>query len=152
MLLLIALPAHLSGRLAQQPAQTAASCLLYLAFFGGGTLLLRTLRHGRLAPARSDAQRASGAGRLALLLFAAAAVPAGHYAAWWDPTLALLPAAAGGMLRWLLPPLGYAAMLAGTALNLAAAAALGKVRRRGRERRPPFPARCQSPTRATFPA
>lgn len=136
-LVLIALPAHLSGRLAQQPAQACASCLLYLAFFGGGTLLLRTLRHGRLAPARSDAQRATSGARLALLLFAGAAVPSGHFAAWWDPTLALLPAAAGSVLRELLPTLGYATMLAAMALNITAAAALGKARRRGWERRPP---------------
>ncbi|KAL4440357.1 hypothetical protein ABPG75_003358 [Micractinium tetrahymenae] len=125
-LLLIALPAHLRGRLAQRPAQAAAACLLYLAFFGGGTVLLRTLRHGRLAPRKSDAQRARGSSRLALLLFAGVAVPAGHFGAWWDPSLALLPAAAGGVLQRALPPLGYALMLAATALNFAAAAALGK--------------------------
>lgn len=126
---LIPLPAHASGRLAAQPLQAAASYGLYLLFFASGTIS-RMLRHGQLAEARRDAQRSSGSARLALLLFAAAAVPGGHWAAWWDPSLAALAARAPGAAAaaaQLLPVVGYALMLAGWALNAAAAAALGKV-------------------------
>ncbi len=54
------------------------------------------------------------------------------------------------MLRELLPPLGYATMLAAMALNITAAAALGKARRRGWERRP-FPAPGQLPCLPVLP-
>ncbi|PRW39139.1 isoprenylcysteine carboxyl methyltransferase [Chlorella sorokiniana] len=87
------------------------------------------LRYGRLAEARRDVQRSIGGARLSLLLFAAFLVPAGHWAAWWDPSLAHLaavaPSAAAAAVR-LLPLVGYSLMLAGWALNAAAAAALGK--------------------------
>lgn len=126
---LILLPASASGRLAAQPLQAAASYSLYLLFFASGTIS-RMLRYGRLAEARADAQRSSGSARLALLLFAAVAVPAGHWAAWWDPSLTALAAQVPGLAAaaaQLLPLVGYALMLVGWALNAAAAAALGKV-------------------------
>lgn len=145
---LILWPAQLSGRLAAEPWRAAASYLLYLVFFASGTLS-RMVRHGRLAPERADAQRSSGGARAALLLFAGLAVPAGHFAAFFDPTLlrlaamvpppggpgpqgevqaqaaaAVVAAAVGQALPWL----GYALMLASWALKTAASAALGKVR------------------------
>lgn len=123
------LPAFVSGRLAQQPLQAAASYSLYLLFFASGTIS-RMLRHGRLADAQQDAQRSSGGARLALLLFAAVVVPTGHWAAWWDPSLAHLAATApraAASAAQLLPLAGYSLMLGGWALNAAAAAALGKV-------------------------
>lgn len=123
---LILLPAHLSGRLAAAPAQAAANFALYLGFFGSGTIA-RMLRHGSLAPSRRDAQRSSGGARAALLLFAGVAVPAGHFAAWWDPSLAAW--GAGGTARTVLAAAGYMLMLGGWLLNAQAAAALGKVRR-----------------------
>lgn len=126
---LILLPAYVSGRLAQQPLQAAASYSLYLLFFASGTIS-RMLRHGRLAEARQDAQRSSGGARLALLLFAAVIVPAGHWAAWWDPSLAHLAAAApraAAAAVQLLPLVGYSLMVGGWVLNAAAAVALGKV-------------------------
>lgn len=126
---LILLPAHLSGRLAAQPGRTAASYALYLLFFASGTIS-RMVKHGRLASARQDRQRSSSGARAALLAFAAGAVPAGHFAAWWDGSGAALAAAAPAA-AWLLPAAGYACMLGSWALNAAAAAALGKVRLQG---------------------
>lgn len=127
---LILLPAYASERLGQQPLKAAASYSLYLLFFASGTIS-RMLRYGRLAEAQRDAQRSSGGARLALLLFAAVLVPAGHWAAWWDSSLAHLaaaaPKAAAAAASWVLPAAGYSLMLAGWALNAAAAAALGKV-------------------------
>lgn len=127
---LILLPAYASGRLGQQPLRAAASYILYLLFFASGTIS-RMLRYGRLAAAQRDAQRSSGGARLALLCFAAVLVPAGHWAAWWDPSLAHLAAAApkvaAAAASWVLPAAGYSLMLAGWALNSTAAAALGKV-------------------------
>jgi hypothetical protein len=125
---LILLPAQLSGALtaAASARKAGASYALYLLFFASGTLS-RMARHGALAPRTRDAQR-SGANRAALVLFAAVAVPAGHYAAWWDASLALLGPHWQGMAQRLLPPLGYALMAAGWALNAAAASALGQVR------------------------
>ncbi|KAI7840429.1 hypothetical protein COHA_005859 [Chlorella ohadii] len=126
---LILLPAYASERLGQQPLKAAASYSLYLLFFASGTIS-RMLRYGRLAEAQRDAQRSSGGARLALLLFAAVLVPAGHWAAWWDSSLAHLaaaaPKAAAAAASWVLPAAGYSLMLAGWALNAAAAAALGK--------------------------
>lgn len=133
---LILLPAHLASRLG---SQAWASWALYLAFFGSGTVS-RMLRYGRLAPAGQDAQRSSPGARLALLLFAGVAVPASHFATWWDTSsLAALQAAAAcsgsvgavaaaSAAPRVLPWLGYALMLAGWALNAAAAAQLGKAR------------------------
>ena len=157
---LILLPAYVSGRLAEQPLRAAASYCLYLLFFASGTIM-RMLRYGRLAEARRDAQRSSGGGRLALLLFAAVLVPAGHWAAWWDPSLACLDAAAPAaapIASRLLNLAGYSLMLAGWALNAAAAAALGKVCRPLTElvdRRPACPAVLPASAvlhRAAFPA
>lgn len=132
---LILLPAWLSGRLVAEPARAAASYALYILFFGSGTLS-RMLRYGQLAPRKQDAQLRSSDSRLAFALFLIA-VPAGHYLAWWGCaglSAALTAAGSGGSsgaLAFLAQPLqvvGYALMLAGWALNAAAAAALGKVR------------------------
>lgn len=128
---LILLPAHLSGGLlaGQRALRAAASFSIYLLFFASGTLR-RMFRHGRLASRQQDAQRGSGGSRAALLLFAAVAVPAGHYGAWWYSSLAASsPGALSGTAQLLLPALGYALMVAAWALNAAAAAALGKASR-----------------------
>lgn len=129
---LILLPAHLSGRLAAAPAPALTSYTLYLLFFASGTIA-RMLRHGALAPRSIDAQLASTGSRAAFALFVLA-VPAGHYLAWWDASLAAAcasvgcgPAARLAALR-ALQAVGLGLMLGGWALNAAAASALGKVR------------------------
>lgn len=125
---LVLLPARLSGAL-QSPTsawKAGASYALYLLFFASGTLS-RMARHGALAPRTQDKQR-SGTNRAALVLFAAVVVPAGHFAAWWDASLAVLSPHARSLAQQLLPPLGYALMTAGWALNAAAASALGQAR------------------------
>lgn len=129
---LILLPAHLSGRLAAAPAPALTSYTLYLLFFASGTIA-RMLRHGALAPRSTDAQLASTGSRVAFALFVLA-VPAGHYLAWWDASLAAAYAAVGCgpatrlAVLWALQAVGLGLMLGGWALNAAAASALGKVR------------------------
>ncbi|GAB4823145.1 hypothetical protein N2152v2_010191 [Parachlorella kessleri] len=78
--------------------------------------------HGQLAPRERDAQVSTSKSRLAFVLFLAA-VPAGHYLAWWlGPSWHRLPATAERLLR----AAGYIMMFVSCWLHSVAAAELGQ--------------------------
>lgn len=82
---LIAVPAHLSG---SGLLQAIPPLLAYFIFFALGSIG-RVVKYGRLTSQQRDAQMATIPRRIALIVFILA-MPAFHWAAWWEPSAPII--------------------------------------------------------------